>query len=98
MWIPFDINECERRCVPGMSYAPWDNLTALRRAFGSIEIALWDLRGRAEGRPLYALLGGMPSERRSHLTEHSLSAYQDPTSPGSPLRSGDCALLRPHDR
>ena len=41
---PLDLNECERRCVPAMSHAPWDNLTALRRAFGAIEIALWDLQ------------------------------------------------------
>ena len=55
---PLELNECERRCVPSMSYAPWDNLTALRRAFGAIEIALWDLRARAEGVPLYMLFGG----------------------------------------
>ena len=22
---PLDLNECERRCVPAMSFAPWDN-------------------------------------------------------------------------
>jgi glucarate dehydratase len=55
---PLGLNTCERRCLPSMSYAPWDNLTALRRAFGAIEIALWDIRGRAEDRPLHDLLGG----------------------------------------
>lgn len=55
---PRDLNECERRCVPGMSYAPWDNLTTLRRAFGAIEIALWDIQARAQGVPLHQLLGG----------------------------------------
>jgi glucarate dehydratase len=53
-----DLNECERRCVPGMTYAPWDNLTALRRAYGAIEIALWDIQAKLQNAPLYQLLGG----------------------------------------
>jgi glucarate dehydratase len=53
-----DLNECERRCVPGMSYAPWDNLTALRRAYGAIEIALWDIQAKLQNLPLYRLFGG----------------------------------------
>src|SRR6476469_7240386 len=55
---PYDLNECERRCVPDLHYNLWERLTADRRGFGAIEMALWDLRGRAEGRPLHALLGG----------------------------------------
>jgi glucarate dehydratase len=66
---PRELNECERRCVPSMSYAPWDNLTALRRAFGAIEIALWDLRAKAEGVPLSMLFGGAVREQIS-LTEY----------------------------
>lgn len=55
---PYDLNECEARCVPPEAYNQQVNLLALRRAFGAIEIALWDLRGKLEERPLYALLGG----------------------------------------
>jgi glucarate dehydratase len=55
---PLDLNECEARCLPGDAYHLQLNLLDLRRAFGAIEMALWDLRGKAEGRPLYALLGG----------------------------------------
>lgn len=55
----FDIAECERRCLPD---AKVDTNTAdqfvLIRAFGAIEIALWDLRGKAWGLPLYKILGG----------------------------------------
>jgi glucarate dehydratase len=54
----FDIEACERRCVPD---AKVDANTADRtamRAFGGIEMALWDLRGKAWGQPLYKLLGG----------------------------------------
>jgi glucarate dehydratase len=78
---PLELNECERRCVPAMSYAPWDNLTALRRAFGAIEIALWDLRARAEGVPLYQLLGGAV-RTRIPLTEYFAFRLPGPGEPG----------------
>ena len=55
---PLNLNECEHRCVPDLHYNLWERLTAARRGFGAIEMALWDLRARAEGRPLHALLGG----------------------------------------
>ena len=55
---PFDIEGCERRAVPEAKIdANTDDITALR-AFGGIEMALWDLRGKAFGLPLYKLLGG----------------------------------------
>lgn len=53
-----DLHGAERLCVPGMRYTPWGNVAAARRAFGGIEMALWDARGRAEGVPLALLLGG----------------------------------------
>jgi glucarate dehydratase len=55
---PIDITACEERCVP-----PWqivqntDDSTAVK-AFGSIELALWDIRGKAWNAPLFQLLGG----------------------------------------
>lgn len=55
---PLDIAACEERCVP-----PWqivqntDDSTSVR-AFGSIELALWDIRGKAWNAPVYQLLGG----------------------------------------
>ncbi|MGD8998327.1 MAG: mandelate racemase/muconate lactonizing enzyme family protein [Anaerolineae bacterium] len=54
----FDLEACERLCVPD---AKADANTADRsavRAFGGIEMALWDLRGKAWEQPLYMLLGG----------------------------------------
>ena len=44
--------------MPAFEHSLWENVTALKRAFGAIEMALWDLRGRAEGTPLHLLLGG----------------------------------------
>lgn len=78
---PLDLNEAERRCVPAMSYAPWDNLVGLRRAFAGVEMALWDLRGRIEGRPLHALLGGAV-RRRIPLTEYFAFRAAGPDEPG----------------
>ena len=46
------IGTAERRCLPGMRYTPWGNIQGMRRAFGGIEMALWDARGRIEGLPL----------------------------------------------
>jgi glucarate dehydratase len=83
---PLDLNTCEQRCLPAMSYAPWDNLTALRRAYGAIEIALWDLRGRADHRPLYALLGGAV-RKDIRLTEYFSFRY-----PGAEERGESTAL------
>ena len=53
-----DVSGAERRCVPGMRYTPWGNVVAARRAFGGIEMAMWDARGKTEGVPLHLLLGG----------------------------------------
>ena len=53
-----DLNAAEARCVPAARYSPWDDALGHRRVFGGIEMALWDARGRAEGRSLSTLLGG----------------------------------------
>jgi glucarate dehydratase len=78
---PLDLNQCESRCVPAMSYAPWDNLTALRRAFGAIEIALWDVRARAAGVPLHMLFGGAV-RTRIPLTEYFAFRLPGADEPG----------------
>ncbi|MGL4235227.1 mandelate racemase/muconate lactonizing enzyme family protein [Tabrizicola sp.] len=53
-----DIAAAEGRIVPAMRYTPWGNVTAARRVFGGIEMAMWDARGKTEGVPLHLLLGG----------------------------------------
>ena len=53
-----NLAEAEKRLVPGMRYTPWGNVTAARRVFGGIEMALWDARGKIENVPLHLLLGG----------------------------------------
>ncbi len=40
----------------------------LRRAMGGIDTALWDLRGRLEGRPVCELIGGTPGKLRAYAS------------------------------
>jgi glucarate dehydratase len=57
-WDAFDIAGAERRCVPFWSGVQSTNDQLSIYAFGAIEMALWDLRGKAWNQPLYQLLGG----------------------------------------
>jgi glucarate dehydratase len=95
-----DLNGAEARCVPAARYSPWDDALGHRRVFGGIEMALWDARGRAEGRSLTTLLGGAV---RTHvgLTEYFSLRLPGPGEPGesSPLEVARyCArMIAEHD-
>jgi glucarate dehydratase len=57
---PFDIAGAESLCLP--SWRPATATTTIDfatiRAFAAVEMALWDIRGKAWGQPLHQLLGG----------------------------------------
>jgi glucarate dehydratase len=56
---PFDLQGAEELCLPswrGVGTTDVD-LSAIR-AFGAVEMALWDIRGKAWNQPLHMLLGG----------------------------------------
>lgn len=55
---PLDIADLEGRCVPPWVLVANTDGNGAVRAFGSLEIALWDIRGKAWGQSLYQLLGG----------------------------------------
>ncbi|TPQ50206.1 chloromuconate cycloisomerase [Prosthecomicrobium hirschii] len=55
---PIDIQACETLCLPSWRGVYTDVDFASIRAFGAIEMALWDLRGKAWNRPLSDLFGG----------------------------------------
>jgi glucarate dehydratase len=55
---PIDIAACEERCVPPWQIVQNTDDSAAVKAFGSIELALWDIRGKAWNAPLFQLLGG----------------------------------------
>jgi glucarate dehydratase len=53
-----DIAGGEKKCVPYWTGVQSINDTARITAFGAVEMALWDIRGKAWKQPLYKLLGG----------------------------------------
>jgi glucarate dehydratase len=55
---PLDIAACEARCVPPWQIVQNTDDSSVVKAFGAVEIGLWDLRGKAWGQPLHRLLGG----------------------------------------
>lgn len=55
---PYDLADCERRCLPPVQgYKNTDDV-AIVLAYGGVEMALWDLIGKLEGRSIASLLGG----------------------------------------
>lgn len=71
----FDLEACERVCVPDVKADANTAGGSALRAFGGIEMALWDLRGKAWGQPLYQLLGGAV-RKQIPFTEYF--AYRQP--------------------
>ncbi|BCH05173.1 chloromuconate cycloisomerase (plasmid) [Mesorhizobium sp. 131-2-5] len=55
---PLDIAACEAKTLPPWQIVQNTDDSSVVKAFGAIEIALWDLRGKVFGEPLYKLLGG----------------------------------------
>ncbi len=55
---PLDIAEIESLCVPPWQIVQNTDDSAAVTVFGGLEIALWDIRGKAWHQPLYKLLGG----------------------------------------
>jgi glucarate dehydratase len=56
---PLDLAALERRVLPSMPAAHSVTDHATRGAWGGVEIALWDLRGKLWGQPVANLLGGI---------------------------------------
>jgi glucarate dehydratase len=55
---PLDIATIENLCVPPWQIVQNTDGSGDVSAFGALEMALWDLRGKAWNQPLYKLLGG----------------------------------------
>ena len=55
---PLDLADCESRCVPPYQITANTGENAASVAYGAVEIALWDIRAKFFGLPLYQLLGG----------------------------------------
>jgi glucarate dehydratase len=55
---PLDVAACEAACVPPWQIVQNTDDASVVKAFGAVELALWDIRGKAWGEPLHRLLGG----------------------------------------
>ncbi|TQV75867.1 mandelate racemase/muconate lactonizing enzyme family protein [Denitrobaculum tricleocarpae] len=55
---PLDLANAESLCVPAYQITANTGENASTVAFGAVELALWDIRGKAMDLPLYKLLGG----------------------------------------
>jgi glucarate dehydratase len=66
---PYDLADCERRCLPLIRELRTITDPSSLHAYTGIEIALWDIVGKLEGRPLYSLLGGR-SRMAAPFTEY----------------------------
>ncbi|WP_027136206.1 mandelate racemase/muconate lactonizing enzyme family protein [Geminicoccus roseus] len=60
---PLDIAACESVCLPPWQIVQNTDDASVGKAFGAIEIGLWDLRGKAWQQPLHRLLGGKLRDR-----------------------------------
>jgi glucarate dehydratase len=55
---PRNLEDCEARGLPPVRVMRNADDDSLRRAYGAVEMALWDLRGKLESRSVAELLGG----------------------------------------
>lgn len=72
---PLDMAGLERRVLPSMPANHSVTDYATRAAWGGIEIALWDLRGKLWGQPVANLLGGI---QRSEIPFTDYFSYRLP--------------------
>ena len=66
---PLDLADCERRALPPIRVMRNAEDDSLLRAFGAVEMALWDVAGQMAGRSVASLLGGVVRSRVS-FTEY----------------------------
>jgi glucarate dehydratase len=59
---PLDLADCERRAIPSYTGMVTSRNFARLNAYSGVEIALWDIAGKATGRSVSQLIGGVVRE------------------------------------
>jgi glucarate dehydratase len=93
---PSNIDDCSRRCLPEVRTLLNTHDSGLVKAFGGLELALWDIKGKALNLPIYSLLGG-PVRREIRFSEYFALRLRSATEPGesTPLEVARyCARMR----
>ena len=93
---PSNIDDCCRRCLPEIRTLLNTHDAGLVKAFGGLELALWDIKGKALGLPIYSLLGG-PVRREIGFSEYFALLLPGTDHPGAstPLEVARyCARMR----
>lgn len=93
---PSNIDECHRRCIPEIRTLLNTHDAGLVKAFGGLELALWDIKGKALNVPIYSLLGG-PVRREIGFSEYFALRLPGAEEPGesTPLEVARyCARMR----
>lgn len=93
---PSNIDDCARRCVPEIRTLLNTHDSGLVKAFGGLELALWDIKGKCLNLPVYSLLGG-PVRREIGFSEYFALLLRSPTHAGAstPLEVARyCARMR----
>ena len=93
---PANIDDCCRRCLPEIRTLLNTHDSGLVKAFGGLELALWDIKGKALNLPVYSLLGG-PVRREIGFSEYFALLIPSETHPGvsTPLEVARyCATMR----
>ena len=93
---PSNIDDCCRRCLPEIRTLLNTHDAGLVKAFGGLELALWDIKGKSLNVPVYSLLGG-PVRREIGFSEYFALRVPGGTEAGesTPLEVARyCARMR----
>src|SRR5690606_12259336 len=93
---PLNIDDCCRRCLPEIRTLLNTHDSGIVKAFGGLEQALWDIKGKALNVPIYALFGG-PVRKEIGFSEYFALRLPAGSEPGesTPLEVARyCARMR----